>query len=197
MPYKKLTVFLGINAVALTVAVGVGASTGFMHALSVSALAGSTGRNVNNPSDNASLADAVTRWNAEHPANGPGAPLLSEATDLLSNVGAGNDTLSAFPTQKGSVCYQILAAGTCGSVDTPTGITFSILSTRDAGTRLFGVASDRVTRVEVVIDGIANAAILRENGFYFQLPKGTGSNGVQRVISTLGDGSTHTVEVHG
>jgi hypothetical protein len=152
---------------------------------------------VQNAADNNDLADAVTGWDREHPKTGPGRPLLAQSKDLLVGVGTRQDTLTAFPTSKGAVCYQILAAGTCGRLDTPTGITFSILAIRDRGTRLFGVAADDVVRVQVVVDGVAKDAVLRKNGFHYQLVDGSDGSDVQRVISTLADGTIHTVNVHG
>jgi hypothetical protein len=195
MNRSKLFV-LGLIGVLL-VAVGIGASTavGLTPSPIASAFEGSSGQ-VGNAADNRNLADAVTGWNKEHPKTGPGNPILSKSTDLLAGVGTKADTLSAFPTSRGAVCYQILAAGTCGKLDTPSGITFSILSIRDRGTRLFGVASDQVSRVQVVVDETTRDAILRKNGFYYQLPDGSDGSEVQRVISTLVDGSTYTVSVH-
>jgi hypothetical protein len=193
---RRLTLLLGAGFVTFAIVAGIGTAQVFWSRAPVAALDGSAGEPVAELANNASLAEAVARWNEEHPVNGPGDPVLTKSADLLSQVGGARDTLSAFPTARGAVCYQILAAGSCGSVDTPSGITFSILTTRDGGARLFGVSSDRVTKVEVVIDGVAKPAILRNNGFYFQLPTGVGGSSVQRVVSTLSDGSREVVSVH-
>ena len=78
----------------------------------------------------------------------------------------------------------------------PAQISFSILWTKDAGGRLFGMASDDVVGVQVVIDGVAHNAVLRRNGFYLQLPAGSDGSDVQRVESTRSDGSVNSVPVH-
>lgn len=193
---KRLLIL--VVALAALGVVGGAASTAFgLQAGSIPAAFDDASGNVQNAADNRSLADAVSGWDREHPNTGPGEPLLAKSKDLLIGVGARQDTLSAFPTSKGAVCYQILAAGTCGKLDSPSGITFSILAIRDRGTRLFGVASDEVVRVQVVVDGVARGALLRNNGFHYQLSDGSEGSEVQRVISTFADGTTHSVSVHG
>jgi len=147
------------------------------------------------PADAQSLADAVARWNEEYPRTGPGIPLTSEARDLLSGVGREGDTLTAFRTQRGDVCFEIRAAGTCGRVDTPSGITFAILSTRTGGARLYGVAADQVVRVEIQVNGANSKALLRDNGFYYHLPQGTASSDIDRVTAIWNDGSAHAFPV--
>lgn len=160
----------------------------------VSALAGTAAADAAATSaDVQSLADAVARWNDERPTTGPGTPFTAQARDLLANVGRARDTMSAFRTARGSVCYQIRAAGTCGRVDTGAGITFALLSTRVGGTRLFGVAADHVVQVSVEIEGRLSEAILRNNGFYFELPEGASSADVGQVTAVWSDGSTHAL----
>ncbi len=133
--------------------------------------------------------------------NNNGTPLTSEARDLISNAGPDHDTLGAFPTSSGAVCFEVLAAGACGRVDSSApfgaGITFGILTTRNGGTRVYGVASDDVAKVDVVINGTDYPATLSNNGFYFALPVGVTSDEIQSVISTWTDGTVHTFPVHG
>jgi len=182
--------------------VGVGALVGAAIAFAsngnapVAALTSGTTAGTAEPANVENLAEAVTRWNLESSDTRLNTPLASQAADLLTNVGNGNDTLSAFPTASGQVCFEIKAAGTCGRVDTPTGITFGILSGGSGGTRLFGVAADQVTRVQVQVNGNRSDALLRNNGFYFQLPAGVGGADVEQVISYWNDGSSHVFPVH-
>ncbi len=149
------------------------------------------------PAHSQSLAEAVVRWRTENPSTGPGTPLVAEATNLLTGVGHAKDTLSAFRTDRGDVCFEVRAAGSCGRVDTPTGIIFAILYTRAGGTRLYGVAADKVNRIEVRIDGVGREMLLRNNGLYYELPEGLGSGDIDAVISFLHDGSAHSFPLPG
>lgn len=158
------------------------------------------------PADSAfvqSLADAVTSWNNQSadPADSSGAPLTTDARDLMTNVGSADDTLGAFPTANGGVCYEILAAGACGNLNagpwSNVGLTFSILYTQNGGTRVFGVVSDSVATVAVEIGGVDYPATVDNNGFYYQLPDGVSADRVQQVIATWKDGSTHAFSLQG
>jgi hypothetical protein len=153
------------------------------------------------PADPASvqnLADAVSRWNSEStdPGNALGAPLVADARDLISGVGSAHDTVAAFPSANGGVCYEVLAAGSCGRFDqwpwSSVGFTFSILDTRGGGTRVYGVVSDSVQKIDVEIAGVAHPAIVSNNAFYYQLPPGFSSDDVQSIIAAWKDGSVHT-----
>jgi len=143
------------------------------------------------PADSQNLADAVERWSQENPGTGPGLPVTSEATDLMSGLGRGSDTLTAFRTDRGDVCFHIRGAGTCGRVDTPTGITFAVLSTRSGGSRVYGVAADQVKRVEVRLGDVIGDAVFRNNGFFYQLPEGLSSIDISAVTAVWRDGSAH------
>lgn len=143
----------------------------------------------------AGLADAVRRWSADAPETGPGEPLVTRAMTLLAPAGTA-DTLRAFPTSKGRVCFEVLGAGTCGELSSSMPISLSILSTRVSGTRVFGVAADDVTRVQVDVGGTLGDATLATNGFYYQLAAGATSGEVRRVIGTTSDGQRHILPVH-
>lgn len=142
----------------------------------------------------AELADAARRWTADAPDTGPGEPLAAQATTLLRGAGSA-DALRAFPTSKGRVCFEVLGAGTCGELSAPTPISMSILYTRAGGTRVFGVAADDVTRVQIDIGGALRDATLKTNGFYYQLAGGATSADVRQVISTTSDGQRHILPV--
>src|SRR6266498_3052851 len=92
---------------ALLALLGAGAADGTLQHFSISAFHTAGTAKVSNPSDNANLAEAVRRWDAESPATGPGEPMLDNAKDLISGAGTEGDTLSAFPTDRGRVCYQV------------------------------------------------------------------------------------------
>jgi hypothetical protein len=128
-----------------------------------------------------------------------GQPLVGQAHDLIANIGTVHDTLSAFPTSNGDVCFEVRAAGSCGNPNTDpsgAGITWGILSIRSTGTRVYGVASDEVAKVEVEIGSIDHPATLSDSGFYYQLPDGVAGDDVQQIVATWKDGSVHPVSVH-
>lgn len=130
--------------------------------------------------------------------NHMGQPLVGEARNLITNAGAAHDTLSAFPTSTGGVCFEVRAAGSCGNPSTDpsgAGITWGILSIRSTGTRVYGVASDEVVKVDVEIDGVNHPATLNNSGFYYQVPDGLTGDDVQQIVATWKDGSVHQVSV--
>jgi hypothetical protein len=129
-----------------------------------------------------------------------GKPLPGLARDLLSGLGTAGDTITAFPTSTGAVCYMIQGAGTCANLDKrpwdTVGFTFSIFSTRNGGTRIFGIAADKVVSVGVEVLGSEQPAILENHALYYQLPAGVHESDIQRVTATWNDGSTHSVPFH-
>lgn len=146
-----------------------------------------------------SLASDVGHWPAGI-TNHQGAPLIGQARDLIRDVGTADDTVAAFPTTTGEVCYEVRGSGSCGFVDKrgfyDAGITFSILWDRASGaTRIFGVAANQVKSVTVEIGGVEHPAILQNNGFYYELPDGVSDNQVQQLFATWKDGSVHSFPV--
>ena len=159
------------------------------------ALNDSSGTLAVTPADALDLAGAVDRWNDEAARShgpGPGIPLPGQAKNLLSGVGSAGDTVTAFPTSRGLVCFEIKAAGGCGSLDTPSGVTWAILSTR-GNSRVFGIASDAVARVQVDVDGLLHDATLRNNAFHYQLASTLDDTAVRGLLVTWRDGSHHAV----
>lgn len=159
---------------------------------SVAAFSTGSTLSASSAADVSNLAASVTRWKNEDSNSGSGTPLASQARDLITNAGQGNETLSAFPTSTGMICYEINASGTCDRVDTSTGITFGILNGGVGGTRVFGVVANKVVKVQVQVSGTLYDAVLKNNGFYFQLPAGASEHQLQ-VIASWDDGTTHSV----
>ena len=93
------------------------------------------------------------------------------------------------------MCFEVLGAGTCAQLGPSMPIGVGILYTRDAGTRVFGVAADDVRRVQVDVEGTLRDATLERNGFYYQLGDGATSDDVRQVISTTSDGQRHIFPV--
>jgi hypothetical protein len=187
----------------LSAAVLAGAAVGALAAIGrgspaqppAAALDDSSGTLAVTPPDVLDLSAAVNRWNdeaAQFHGPGPGVPLPARAKNLLSGMGRAGDTVAAFPTSRGLVCFEIRAAGTCGSLNSPSGVTWAILSTR-GNSRVFGIASDAVARVEVDVKGVLHAAILRHNAYHFQLPAELDDTAVHGLVVTWKDGSHHAV----
>lgn len=126
-----------------------------------------------------------------------GKPLTAKARDLLSGLGPPHDTITAFPTTNGSVCYMIEGAGTCVNLRkwpwNTVGFEFGIFSSRGQGTRIFGVAAARVRSVSVEIAGFEHAATFGNHAFYYHLPPGIHERDLQNVKATWKDGSVHSV----
>jgi len=159
------------------------------------ALADSSGMPAATSPDVRDLAGAVNRWNDEASrfnGPGPGIPLADRAKDLLSGVGRASDIVSAFPTSRGLVCFEIKAGGTCGSLDTPSGVSWAILSTR-GNSRVFGIASDVVARIQVDVKGTLYDATLRNNAYHYQLASDLDDTAVHGLLVTWKDGSQHAV----
>ena len=125
-----------------------------------------------------------------------GTPLPGKARDLLSGLGRAGDTITAFPTSNGSVCYMIQGARTCANLEkwpwNTIGFTVSIFSTRDGGTRVFGIASDKVTSASIEIAGSDYPMILENDALYYQLPPGVHASDLQQVTATWKDGGVHS-----
>jgi len=203
MIFKRRRGYIAVASIAMAGVAGVtaGATTVLVQRgttpVPVSALNDPTLAPTSRAADANDLADAVGRWNSERPSSAPGVALTARATDLLSGLGRERDTLTAFATRRGWVCYEILAAGTCGQLDVQGGVSFALLYTRNGGTRLYGVAADKVARVQVDAGGVLADATLRNNGLYYQLPKGVDGEAVARVVVTWKDGTERAVHVHG
>lgn len=195
-------VFAAAALAVLTLAPIGGASLASRAATGLSSLWSEPAPPPKDPASAANLGEAASRWtrDSNDPTRAPGVPLLGKARDLLQGLGSASDTITAFPTANGAVCYEIRAAGSCGRLDqwpwSAVGFTFSILYTRDGGTRVFGVAGDQVQTVEVEVADTYHAAEVRNNAFYYQLADGLSGNDVQRLVATWTDGSTHEFHVH-
>jgi hypothetical protein len=156
----------------------------------------STAPTTTNPGEAQSFTDD---WNT-FPAgtrNLNGRPLPADARDLLSGLGPASDTITAFPTSNGAVCYMIEGAGDCTNLHTwpwnTVGFTVGIFATRNGGTRVFGITDAKVTAINLEIAGVEHPAILGNHAFYYHLPPGVHSSDLQQLTATWSDGSTHTM----
>ena len=200
-PRGRTTVVLApiVIVVALAVVPVGGASLASRAIDGISGLWSSASHPPADPASAQNLGEAVSRWDAQSsdPAHAPGTPLLGTARDLARGLGFADDTITAFATRHGAICYEIRAAGSCGRLDNGVGVTFGILYTRDGGTRVFGIAADNVLKVIVVVGGVAHPALIENNAFYYQLPRHKTGADIDELVATWEDGSAHPFHVHG
>jgi hypothetical protein len=124
----------------------------------------------------------------------PGNADLAKGRNLISSP---HWTLAAAPTGKGNVCSVVLdsdgtyTAGGC--VDAFTGklpIVPNITTLGSNTTVVYGLASDSVEAVAIVVNGVEHQATLSNDAFLFQPSSGAS---VSSVLATLADGSRVTV----
>lgn len=136
-------------------------------------------------------------WNTGPVRNLNGRPLPADARDLLSGLGPAGDTITAFPTSNGGVCYMIQGAGTCANLEkwpwNTIGFNVGIFGTRDGGTRVFGITDAEVTAMDIEIAGVEHPMILGNHAFYYHLPPSVHESDLQQLTATWSDGSTHTM----
>lgn len=183
--------------VALTVGVGAGSAYALTRGPSSPTASALTDQSsaVRAPTGGAlDLASAVGRWNAENSVKGPGAPILGLEHKLLSDVGTAGDTVEAFPTAKGAVCFEIKAAGSCGSLS-PYGVTWAIFATPN-NTRVFGVAADDVTKVAINVHGLLHTATLANNAYYYNFSGNIKQDQVIGITVTTTDGSSKVIAIN-
>jgi len=193
-----LIVLVAVTLGLLTFAPISGASLGHRLVTGLGSLWSSPAPPTKHPADVQSMAASAANEPPGVTYRG-GRPLTGKARDLLSGLGTAGDTITAYPTTSGAVCYMIEGAGSCANLETwpwsTAGFTFSIFSTRDGGTRVFGIAADKVASVSVLIADEDHAMILQNNALYYQLPPSLHESDIQQVVATWKDGSVHSVPV--
>jgi len=125
-----------------------------------------------------------------------GTPQLEKSRLLLSNVGSTHADLYAFPTSKGYVC-QAFDAGPRGcsrsfTRELPVGLTRFDVDGLGTGTpmAIAGLVPNNITRVDVVVEGTAHAALLRNNAYFFEAPNAAAQPEAVRVHFASGNTTT-------
>ena len=127
--------------------------------------------------------------------------LVKQGRFLLSNLGPKQRSIYVFPTLNKQVCFVItgLSAGCKKAfiVDEPAAISGSVLyfpPTSGPPSELAGLTKDGVTRVQVVLDGTPQDAILGHDAWYCRFPNNQiPATAATALIVTRSDGSTATV----
>lgn len=167
---RALTFVAALCGLASVLGVAVGSSGVGPQLIPISFL----GQASQEPVASSSLTDAARRWTTEHPDTGPGEPLVDHTRALLT---VGDDTLRAFPTARGDVCYEVRDAGTCARLTDERPAWFSILYTRDGGRRAYGVVRDDVRSLTIQLGSRDVPANIVNGGFYATL------NSTERLTS--------------
>ncbi len=130
----------------------------------------------------------------------PGAADLSRATVLMSGLASESWSVVAAPTSKGEVCDVVLDGrgtarlGGCAATLSPTEpISYSMGYGFGEPTFIAGLVSDDVVGVSVTIGGDSFKATVKNNGIFYELPKGAGS--ISAIDVELADGSSVSVPV--
>jgi hypothetical protein len=131
----------------------------------------------------------------------PGEVLVGQGRLLLANLGPKHRAIYVFPTTNRQVCFVItaLSAGCKKAfiVGEPAAIDGGSLyfpATSGPPAELAGLTKDGVTRVQVVLDGTPQDAILGHDAWYYRFPNNqTPATAATALIVTRSDGSAATV----
>jgi hypothetical protein len=135
----------------------------------------------------------------------PGEALGDKSRLLLSGLGVRDESLYAWPTSNGWVCWTWgrEGGGACVSHFTEAdemrvdyaGIDPDHTGSGYPGT-LIGIVPDDVVAAQVQVDGVAQAAIVESNAIFYELPDGACTNwAFESLTATYRDGSSNTVPI--
>ncbi|HEX6701531.1 MAG TPA: hypothetical protein VF101_12460 [Gaiellaceae bacterium] len=95
---------------------------------------------------------------------------------LIAGIGSKSYAVNAAPTTDGGVCMTTPAGGGCFTSFAPSGISFGVGMNNDGPASpadrelIAGVASDRVSRIDVVAGNRRLRVPLRDNAFVYEAP---------------------------
>jgi hypothetical protein len=135
------------------------------------------------------------------PSQAHGRAIPGQVRRLGQNLGRNSVDIFAFPTTRGVVCVFVAehtSAATCVDSFTPaTGnVQWGIYSGSGTPQTVFGLASDAVTDVQVVVGGTAQSAALQTNSFFWQsaTPAAT-KEMINALLVRQGDGRVMRVDL--
>lgn len=191
----------------------VGGHSGPIEPRGISALNGARGLSPNERfGSKMNIAEVAALLTAEDPAvTGsapeallPGQARLDAGTVLRQGLGARARTLIAFPTEKGNVCYSLsgVAAGCSANLSSAAPVDVVVgkpdlepLGSGE-GVAVWGIATDSVVGVNVVVHGATLPASLVRNAFYYQITNSSvAPEAVEALVVELNDGSTGRVNL--
>jgi hypothetical protein len=144
-----------------------------------------------------------TEWHRAH-GGCPGHAIGDESRLLLSGLGVRGMKLYAWPTMNGWVCWSWVGEGGGGCLhdfaQAPMRIAYGGVDPDHLGSgypgTLVGVVADDVVAAQVQVDGVAQAAIVKSNGLFYELPDGSCTNwAFESLTATYRDGTSKTVPI--
>ena len=123
----------------------------------------------------------------------PGDVVHEEGRLLLAGLGGEEDKLYAAPTRNDQVAHELLpnGGGGCGSPG-PDGLHMGWTQTERGDLVVYGLVSDEVAAVDVVVGGVTHEARMGENAFGLRLEQ-THDSDLERVVLRRRDGTRNEV----
>jgi hypothetical protein len=124
---------------------------------------------------------------------GPGAVMRGQTRILASGLGTNRVGVYAVPTTGGAVCYVVSEATyglSCVDLfERRTGnVQWMHYSGPGVSQTVTGIATDAVTDVKVVVNGVPHDAILRRNAFFWQAGAGVRREDIEALLVRQADG---------
>ena len=146
-------------------------------------------------------AQALTESSADVPdAARPGSLDLTKGRLLLDHLGSQGMSLYAVPTDKGEACGFLTDYGTIGCAHAFTDqapVAWNLADVDGFGSGsppiLAGLLPNDVTAVKVLVDGVEEAAVVGNNGFFYELPRNDAWPKVLVVVHQAGGVDTVTL----
>lgn len=144
----------------------------------------------------ASLEEHVARFAGKDgvpAAQDPGSLSTADSRKLLVDAGNDKADLYAFPTAKGRVCMIFTSGPVGGCFATFGGLSPVPFLLSGSPVEVFGLVPDNVTDVDVVVNGVAHAAQVQTNAFFYQLADS--ADFPEALSVTYRDGASARVEI--
>lgn len=146
--------------------------------------------------------EPCTDWERAH-GGCLGDPIPDDSRLLLAGLGVGKTSLYAWPTTNGGVCFAWDdGAGGCvhDFAQVEDRAAFMGIDPDQEGVgapgTLVGVVPDDVAAAEVKVRGVDQAAVLRRNGVFYELPDGSCTNwAFESLTLSYRDGGSATIPI--
>ena len=143
---------------------------------------------------------ALDDWNRPGSNRSTGSRFRRDAKDLLSDLGPASDTITAFPTSNGTVCYMIHGAGTCVNLQwwpwNTIGFTSASSLRTPAGHEFSASPPPRSRRWASKSPASSIPRSLEFTPSTTTYLRSVQESDLQQVTATWSDGSTHTMPLH-
>jgi hypothetical protein len=125
----------------------------------------------------------------------PGEVLEDEGRLLLAGLGGEEDMLYAAPTSNDHIAHAVLPNGGGGcAAPGPDGLELGWNQTDTGALVVFGLVSDAIESVDLIVRGVTHEARIGENAFGLRL-ESTPADDLERVVLRRRDGTTNEIEL--